>query len=78
METHHAELILKCIWKRSRSVEDDFRKGLLDPVEMLKIIEEFLVDITPKEWRERASTRVPLGDMPLRTVKVLIQHIVSK
>jgi cytoskeleton-associated protein 5 len=77
-QVQHAELILKCIWKRSRTAEDDFRKGLLDPGPMMEIIEGLLIDITPKEWRQRAQNQVPLGDMALRTIKVLIQHILSE
>ena len=74
----HAELILKCIWKRSRTTEDDLRKGLLSEEDIFTVIEEFLQVISPKEWRIRAAKKVPLGDMPLRTVKVLIQHIISE
>jgi len=77
-QAKHAELILKCIWKRARSVEDDLGDGLLDPIALLRIIEDFLQTLPPTEWRRRAQTSVPLGDMPLRTVKVIIQHVVSK
>jgi cytoskeleton-associated protein 5 len=74
----HADLILKCVWKRSRSAEEDFKTGLLDAGDMLRVIEAFLVEIPPKDWRQRAVDQVPIGDMPLRTIKVLIQHIVCK
>jgi cytoskeleton-associated protein 5 len=74
----HAELILKCIWKRSRTTEDDLRKGIITEEDIFTIIEEFLQVITPKQWRIRAAKKVPLGDMPLRTVKVLIQHTIGE
>ncbi|CED83658.1 Microtubule-associated protein [Phaffia rhodozyma] len=74
----HAELILKCIWKRARSVEEDLENGLVDPVILLRIIEEFLQQMPPAEWRRRAQGNIPMGDMPLRTVKVVLQHVVSK
>lgn len=74
----HAELILKCIWKRARSVEDDLDNETLDSVVLLRVIEDFLRALPPTEWRRRAQSGVPLGDMPLRTVKVMLQHIVSK
>lgn len=77
-QAKHAELILKCIWKRARSVEDDLGAGLLEPIALLRIIEDFLQALPPTAWRKRAQTKVPLGDMPLRTVKVIIQHVVSK
>ncbi len=76
MVISHAELILKCIWKRSRSAEEDFKRQLLDARELMRTIESFMVDIPPQDWRQRAADQVPLGDMPLRTIKVLIQHIV--
>lgn len=77
-QAKHAELILKCIWKRARSVEDDLGDNILDPIALLRIIEDFLQTLPPTEWRRRAQTNIPLGDMPLRTVKVIIQHVVSK
>lgn len=78
LKAKHAELILKCIWKRSRTAEEDFKKGVLEAQDLFTIIEEFLQVISPKEWRIRAARKVPLGDMPLRTVKVLIQHAVCE
>jgi cytoskeleton-associated protein 5 len=78
LKARHAELILKCIWKRSRTAPEDFKTGVLAEQDLFTIIEEFLQVISPKEWRIRAAKRVPLGDMPLRTVKVLIQHAVSE
>ena len=30
------------------------------------------------EWRARATNKVPSGDMPLRTIKVVIQHVVGE
>lgn len=78
LEFRHAELVLKCIWKRARSAEEDLAKGSLNPRDLLRIIENFMRAIPPKEWRLRATQKVPLGDMPLRTIKVLIQHIISE
>lgn len=71
----HGELVLKCIWKRSRSAETDLRKGKLKAADLFRILEDFLGVIDPTEWKERSLNGVPLGDMPLRTIKVLIQHI---
>lgn len=34
-----------------------------------------MIVIEPKEWKQRSLSGVPLSDMPLRTIKVLIQHI---
>lgn len=50
----------------------------MDPVILLRIIEEFLQYMPPAEWRRRAQGNIPMGDMPLRTVKVILQHIVCE
>ncbi|KAG9019496.1 Microtubule-associated protein, microtubule dynamics during spindle orientation [Tulasnella sp. 427] len=73
-----AELVLKCVWKMARSIPQELQKNNLDAVELFPAIERFLQSIPPNEWRSRAQTRIPLGDMPLRTVKVIIQHIVAQ
>ncbi|KAH7107844.1 ARM repeat-containing protein [Auriculariales sp. MPI-PUGE-AT-0066] len=76
-EAKVAELVLKCVWKLARNIPGDLEKGALDPVELFPAIEIFLQSIPPNEWRARATNRVPSGDMPLRTIKVIIQHIVA-
>ncbi|CAG8611966.1 10009_t:CDS:2, partial [Acaulospora colombiana] len=72
-----AELVLKCIWKLARNIPDDLKNQILDPVELFPAIEQFLQSIPPNDWRARATNKIPSGDMPLRTVKVIIQHIVA-
>lgn len=78
IDTRHAELVLKCVWKRARTAEDDISQGVLHPRDLFRIMENFLRAIPPAQWRVRATQKVPMGDMPLRTVKVLIQHIASE
>lgn len=76
-EARVAELVLKCIWKLARNIPADLEKQILDPVELFPAIEHFLQSIPPNEWRARATNKVPCGDMPLRTIKVIIQHVVG-
>ncbi|KAH8829174.1 microtubule associated protein [Flagelloscypha sp. PMI_526] len=76
-EAKVAELVLKCIWKLARNIPQDLTDQLLDPVELFPTIEHFLQSVPPNEWRARATNKVPCGDMPLRTVKVIIQHVVA-
>ncbi|KAI0006226.1 ARM repeat-containing protein [Russula compacta] len=76
-EAKVAELVLKCIWKLARNIPQDLTDLKLDPVELFPAIEHFLQTVPPNEWRARAANRVPCGDMPLRTVKVIIQHVVA-
>jgi cytoskeleton-associated protein 5 len=76
-EAKVAELVLKCVWKLARNIPNDLQRGLIDPVELLPTLETFLQTIPPNDWRQRAANKVPCGDMPLRTIKVIIQHIVG-
>ncbi|KAI0695900.1 ARM repeat-containing protein [Cytidiella melzeri] len=76
-EAKVAELVLKCVWKLARNIPQDLDKNMLDPVELFPSIEHFLQSVPPNEWRARATNKVPCGDMPLRTIKVIIQHVVG-
>ncbi|KAI0306375.1 ARM repeat-containing protein [Multifurca ochricompacta] len=76
-EAKVAELVLKCIWKLARNIPQDLTDLKLDPVELFPAVEHFLQTVPPNEWRARSTNRVPCGDMPLRTVKVIIQHVVA-
>ncbi|KIY50890.1 ARM repeat-containing protein [Fistulina hepatica ATCC 64428] len=76
-EARVAELVLKCVWKLARNIPQDLTERHLDPVELFPAIEYFLQSIPPNEWRARATNKVPCGDMPLRTIKVIIQHVVA-
>ncbi|KAH0583910.1 hypothetical protein H2248_009502 [Termitomyces sp. 'cryptogamus'] len=76
-EAKVAELVLKCVWKLARNIPQDLGEERLDPVELFPAIEYFLQSVPPNEWRARATNKVPCGDMPLRTIKVIIQHVVA-
>ncbi|KAF8077979.1 microtubule associated protein [Lyophyllum atratum] len=76
-ESKVAELVLKCVWKLARNIPQDLSEEKLDPVELFPAIEHFLQSVPPNEWRARATNKVPCGDMPLRTIKVIIQHVVA-
>jgi len=77
-ESKVAELVLKCIWKLARNIPQDLSEQRLDPIELFPVIEHFLQSVPPNEWRARATNKVPCGDMPLRTIKVIIQHVVGE
>jgi cytoskeleton-associated protein 5 len=76
-EAKHGELLIKCIWKRIRSLSTDLEDRNLVKA-LLETLEAFLRAMPPLEWRSRLMTNVPMGDMPFRTVKVLLQHIVGQ
>ncbi|OCF32654.1 microtubule Associated protein [Kwoniella heveanensis BCC8398] len=71
----HPDLVIKCLWKRCKILDDDFRSGRLKPGPLLAVLEEFLQGVGPSEYRRRAVEGIALGDMPLRTVKIIIQKM---
>lgn len=72
-----ADLICKCIWKITRKLNASLHEELVDAAELLQDLERFLQTIPPQIWKQRASNGMSLGEMPLRTVKVIITHIGS-
>ena len=74
----HADLVIRCLWKRCKILDDDFRSGRLQPGALLGVVEEFLQAISPQEFRRRRIEGLALGDMPLRTVKSVIQRVVRE
>ena len=74
----HADLVLKCLWKRCKILDDDLRNGRLKPGPLFAVLEEFMQGIPPTEFRHRAAKGIALGDMPLRTVKTIIQRMIGE
>lgn len=74
----HADLILKCLWKRCKVLDEDLKSGRLNAGKLLRVIEEFLEGIGPQEWRRREQEGVALGGMPLRTIKTVLQRMASE
>ena len=73
----HADLVLKCLWKRYKVLDDDLRSGRLECGPLMAVLEEFMQGVSPAEYRQRAVQGIALGDMPLRTVKTIIQRILG-
>ncbi|KAK4696398.1 cytoskeleton-associated protein 5, partial [Phenoliferia sp. Uapishka_3] len=73
----YAELVMKCLWKVSKTVKESLEANHLHAPRLLRDINLFLIMIPPAEWRRRATDNVPLADMPLRTVKTILQQVVS-
>jgi cytoskeleton-associated protein 5 len=72
-----SELIIKCLWKITRKLHASLQDEQIDPTILLQDLERFMQAIPPNEWKRRASVGLPLGEMPLRTIKVIITHIGS-
>lgn len=75
--TQFAELIIKCLWKVGRRLPTSLSERAVEPAQLLADLEGFLQRIEPNEWKSRAREEVALGDLPLRTVKVILSHLVS-
>lgn len=67
----------QCLWKVSKTVKESLEARQLLAPRLLRDINIFLIMIPPAEWRRRATDNVPLADMPLRTVKTILQQVVS-
>ncbi|KAI9004872.1 armadillo-type protein [Phycomyces nitens] len=76
-ETKYTELVMKCLWKLAKTIQDNLRTGVLNGDELLFEINKFFVITPPTEWKRRAADNVPLGEMPLRTVKTLLLELVN-
>ena len=74
----HADLVIKCLWKRCKILDDDLRTGRVAAGTLLGILEEFMQAVGPSEYRKRAAEGIALGEMPLRTVKSVIQKVVCE
>ena len=61
----------------SKTAKESLQDGSLDLAQILHAVDDFLNNISPAEWRRRASDNIPLGDMPLRTVKTILQQVVT-
>lgn len=75
----HTDVVisLQCLWKVSKTVKESLENLQLRAPRLLRDINQFLITIPPAEWRRRANDDVPLADMPLRTVKTILQQVVS-
>ncbi|SPO26101.1 related to STU2 - Microtubule-associated protein (MAP) of the XMAP215/Dis1 family [Ustilago trichophora] len=69
-----SELLVKCLWKIAKRLEDSLAQHQVEPQQLFADVESFLQAIAPSEWRQRAQDGVPLADLPLRTVKIILSH----
>ncbi|KAI8099122.1 armadillo-type protein [Halteromyces radiatus] len=76
-ETKYTELIMKCLWKLAKTIQENLRSGSLQPDQLLFEINKFFLVTPPNEWKRRTQDNVPLGELPLRTVKTLLLEMVN-
>jgi cytoskeleton-associated protein 5 len=76
-QTKFTELIMKCLWKLAKSVQENLKNGTLLPNQLLRDLNNFFLVIPPAEWKRREKEKVLLGELPLRTVKTLLLELVT-
>ncbi|CAB4441999.1 unnamed protein product [Rhizophagus irregularis] len=76
-QTKFTELIMKCLWKLAKSVQENLKAGTLLPNQLLRDLNNFFMAIPPAEWKRREKEKVLLGELPLRTVKTLLLELVT-
>ncbi|KAF9584426.1 Microtubule-associated protein, microtubule dynamics during spindle orientation [Lunasporangiospora selenospora] len=77
LQAEFGGLIMKCIWKLTKTIKECVNAGTLKPDQLLQDLNDFLVSIPPPEWKRHGQEGVPLGDMPLRTVKTVLVELSS-
>mgnify|MGYP001074672540 CR=1 FL=1 len=58
-------------------IQEAIKHDQLDVPTLYLDLHSFLTAWPPAEWKRRVSENVPLGDMPLRTIKAVILEIVT-
>lgn len=71
----YAELIVKCLWKVTKTLPQALEERLVEPSRLLWAIEQQFRAIPREEWRARAADGLPMGDMPSKTFKIILTHI---
>ena len=76
-QSKYAELVMKCLWKLTKALQATIQSGRLMVPDLLFDLHKFLTTTPPPEWKRRAMEKLPLGDMPLRTVKTILHELVT-
>ncbi|PJF18721.1 hypothetical protein PSACC_01466 [Paramicrosporidium saccamoebae] len=73
----YSEYVMKCLWKLTKQLATTIQSGAIDVVELLSHIHHFFCSLPPMEWKTRAAQNLPLGDLPLRTVKTILHELAT-
>ncbi|KAI9145343.1 armadillo-type protein [Paraphysoderma sedebokerense] len=76
-QTKFAELVMKCLWKLTKVLQETIKMPNFKLSQLLFDVHIFLVAAPPSEWKRRATDKLPLGDMPLRTVKTILHELAT-
>lgn len=69
------ELIMKCLWRLTRSLQDDIQKKAIHIPKLIKELHIFFSDIHPNEWKKRSSEGKALSDNPIKTAKSILHEL---
>ncbi len=76
-QAKYSELVMKCLWKLTKALQDTLRGQEINVAPLLLDLHKFLTTNPPTEWKRRASEQLPLGDMPLRTAKTIMHELAT-
>ena len=70
------ELVMKCLWKLTKTIADDLGRNSLKVAPTLQSLHHFLSRNPPSVWRRKLIDGNPNADLPLRTIKTIIHELV--
>ncbi|CAG8439476.1 8530_t:CDS:10 [Diversispora eburnea] len=75
--TKFTELIMKCLWKLSKTIQENLKSGALVPNELLLDIHHFMNSYGPADRKNRTSENSPLGEVPFKTIKTILFELIT-
>lgn len=69
------ELLMKCIWRLTRSIQDNVAGELISVKDLTRACNSFLLSASPFQWKQRVAQEKKLSDMPLRTIKTILHEL---
>lgn len=76
-QSKYTELVMKCLWKLTKLIQEMVKTNNIKINQLLLDVHTFLVASPPTDWKQRMLDKVPLADMPLRTVKTILHELVT-
>ncbi|RKP23871.1 hypothetical protein SYNPS1DRAFT_30368 [Syncephalis pseudoplumigaleata] len=71
-------LVMRYIWRRTKSIADDIRDGLIQVDQLLQECHLFIAASPPAVWVRRTDEQYPLTNQPLRTVKTILHELAGE
>lgn len=73
--TKFTELIMKCLWKLSKTIQENLKSGSLEPSILLLDIHHFMNSYGPADRKNRTENS-PLGEVPFKTIKTILYELI--